>query len=60
MTDAGTKTCPECRSEVPADANVCAHCRHRFSSAGLGLQALYVVVALAVGVAVVLYFVNKP
>ncbi len=24
------KTCPACKSDVPGDATVCAHCRHHF------------------------------
>lgn len=26
-----TKTCPECRSRIPAAATVCRHCQHRFA-----------------------------
>ncbi len=25
-----TKTCPDCRSKIPSDASVCAHCGYRF------------------------------
>jgi len=25
-----TKTCPDCRSKIPAEANVCAHCGYRY------------------------------
>ena len=27
-----TKTCPDCRSKIPADASVCRYCNYRYDS----------------------------
>lgn len=50
-----TKQCPECRSDIPVDANRCAHCRYRFSYSGesvmtfLGWVAVVALVAMVAG-----------
>jgi ribosomal protein L40E len=30
LRDSGTRVCPDCKSRVPRDANVCRYCGYRF------------------------------
>lgn len=43
-----TKNCPECKQDIPKDARVCAHCRHRFGAAHGCASLFFVLVAVVV------------
>lgn len=60
MTDttAETKTCPDCKADVPADARKCSHCGTEFSSRAREF-VVFAVVALVVAMGAGLWMMNK-
>lgn len=60
MTDttAQSKTCPDCKADVPADARKCSHCGTEFSSRRREF-VVFAVVALVVALGAGLWVTNK-
>lgn len=59
MTEPATRPCPFCKFEIPADAQICGHCRKQVSKLGMvgqGMQGCGLVMTLLITVPLVIAF----